>query len=140
MDFDGGDNYDARFIIRGYVAKGDEILVRMQSGRLCRYQLFSVLPDFSGKANWKARGIAIEYWHTRETTQHRVEPVLVPKPSLAPAPAPSVRPDRGQLATLQSGFTLPTSEFWKVRARNEASSARANSIRPASYLSTGFRL
>src|SRR5271168_726060 len=127
--FDGGNNFDARFTIRGNVAFGDQILVAMQSGRIGCYRLFSVRSDFTGKANWKAQGMAVAYWTEAESIQRVVKPALPKVKGLLGNGSGWIRSDSGQLAHLPSGFTKPASEFWKVLCRDEACNRRSNSMR-----------
>lgn len=134
LNFEGGDNFDARFAIRGQVARGDEVLVRMQSGRIGCYSLFSVIRDFTGVADWKARGAAIGYTD-RMVLHQRTAPCAKPEVTrLLSDGTWRVQSDSSKLADLQSGFTQPTSEFWKIRARNEARRDWTDSLRPTSHL------
>ena len=133
--FEGGDNFDARFSICGRVAKGDEILVRLCSGSIGRFCLFSVLPNFKGgEATTLARGILV----ARLRPIKRVVPKLcLPAPKIAGLLGDGtggLRSHPSELVDLSSGFTEPASSFWKVLARNEARSARASQLRAAGYL------
>lgn len=132
--YDGGDNYDAYFTIRGAVAHGDTIVVAMQSGRAGCYKLFSVRPDFMGEGDWKAQGIRTGYWS---------EVPLVPKLDTTSHPKIKgllgdgtrwIRSNSGELAHLPSGFTKPASDFWKVLCRDEARRGWADSIRATGNL------
>lgn len=135
--FEGGDNFDAQFLVRGGVSKGDEIFVLMESGRVGCYQLFSVIRDFTGKADWRVRGCAVGYFKDGKPVQDEVEAPSLPVPRLASDKAWGVRSYASELAPLPVGFTEPTSEFWKIRARNEARSARASQLRATGDLSIG---
>jgi hypothetical protein len=131
--FEGGDNFDAHFTVRGFVAKGDEILVRMCSGRVGRYCLFSVLRDFSSRSDWKVRGCATGYQGMPRTYTPFRRPI---KGLLGPAPR-SLQPNPSQPLALSCGFTDPASEFWKILARNEACCARADKLRATGDLRFG---
>lgn len=132
--FEGGDNFDACFRINGDVRKGDEILVPMASGRIGRYCLFSVLPDFRSGATWMVRSCAIGY-EDRQTLVIRHDSVPTPtiKGLLGDGTGRS-RPDFSQSLVISSGFTQPTSEFWKILVRDEARRSRSNSMRTANHL------
>lgn len=134
LDFVGGDNFDAHFLIRGDVAQGDDVLVRMQSGRIGRYTLFSVRSTFMAQAHWKARGIFICYQKTIPTLavlsafpEHQIKGLL--GPGLG-----RIRPDPSKFIDLPLGFTLPSSEFWKILARNEVCCGRTGLLRTTSNL------
>lgn len=118
--YENGGNFDALFSIRGYVAKNDDILVPMQSGRIGRYRLFSVIRDFMGAADWKARGVACGYQEPIPTVRPDTEPRPVVIKGLLGDGTRWVRSDKGELAHLPSGFTKPSSEFWKILTRHEA--------------------
>lgn len=121
--FVGGNCYDARFDIRGQIAYGDEILVRMRSGRIGRYRVFSVQKDFSGNSDWLVRATGVGYQETSKQI-----------PQLPCHNARWVRSDTGELAHLPSGFTKPASEFWKILVRDQASRDRTNSMRTTGNL------
>jgi hypothetical protein len=122
--FEGGDNFDARFSIRGCaVARGDQIFVRMRSGLVARFSLFSVLRDFTGQADWRVRGCILGYWKNGTPSKRQTSLVVG-----------RIQPDPSKLAYLQIGFTKPTSEFWKILARNEACSLGTNRLRAGSHL------
>src|SRR5580765_8024761 len=136
-DFKGGTNFDAQFIICGNVAKGDEIFVSMQSGRIGCYSLFSVLQNFSGVGEWKARGCLVRLYENARPLS-----CFDPQPrrriaGLLGDGSGRVQPDSGKLAPLSSGFTEPTSEFWKIFVRDEACRNRADSLRTAGNLRLG---
>jgi hypothetical protein len=124
--FEGGDNFDARFTMHGDVAKGDEILVRMQSGRIARYCAFSCIHNFCGPGEWKVRACICGY---------EKEPVQIK--GLLTAGSTSVRSGPSQPSTLSSGFTEPASGFWKILARDEACRAGADRLRTAGNLRLG---
>jgi hypothetical protein len=137
--FDYGDNYEAHFTIRGMVARGDYILVRLRSGRIGRYQLYSVLPDFTGTADYKAIGAAVGY-HSYEVSNSLNG---IKKPALLllaknPTPFDNIprgpRPYSGELSNLSSGAIVPASDVWKLQVRNEARGTWAGSMRAASDL------
>lgn len=132
--FDGGDNNDARFTVRGNVKIDDEILIRMQSGRIGRYRLFSVLRDWMGVGDWKVKAVAVGY----QTTPRVIEGVEQnPAPKIKGLLGDGtrwVRSSSGELAHLPSGFTKPSSEFWEILCRDEACHRRAGSMRSASNL------
>jgi hypothetical protein len=133
--YDYGDNYDTRFTIRGFVQRGDEILIVLRSGRIGRYRLFSVTPDFTGIGDYKVRATAIGYY--------RKAPVRVLSIPLLPAPkikalltdgSRGIRSSNSQLSDLQGGSLITASEQWKILVRNEASRARASEMCSASYM------
>lgn len=128
--FDGGGVYDAMFTIRGQVHRGDQILVRLKSGRIGRFSLFSCQRDFFGLGDYRVRGCIVGY-HDRpraaETGPTTIKGLLTDG-------GRSLRPGLGESPNISSGFTKPASEFWKILARNEAGHARASSIRTASHL------
>jgi hypothetical protein len=133
--FDGGDNYDARFIVRGEkVAYGDTLLVRMQSGRIGRYRVFSVQHDYTGRADWQVHATGLGYmWEAPPVPQ----PLLLPAPKIAGLLTDGsrwVRSNTGELAHLPRGFTKPASEFWKIFTRDEANCNRPDSMRTTSNL------
>jgi len=132
--FEGGDNYAAKFRITGDVKAYDDVLVRLKSGRIGRYRLFSVLRDFSGASDWTALGMAIGYW---SEPQQEASMAAKPDPKikgLLGDGSGGLRSDPGESSALSSGFTLPSSEFWKVLERNEACHRRAGSMRSGSDL------
>lgn len=134
LRYQGGDHFDSHFSIRGHVIRGDEVLIRMQSGRVGCYSLFSVIRDFSGQADWLARGAAVGY---ADKVEQKPPMAALPRPQITRLLGDGtwrVQPDSSKLAALSSGFTLPTSEFWKVFARNEACGHRANSLRTTGNL------
>lgn len=136
-DFEGGDNFNARFSIRGNVAKGDEIIVRLRSGKHGYYSLYSVLRDFTGVADWKASGCLVD---VQDPHTSIISPNPIPAPKikgLLCSENGRVQPDAGKLAPLQSGFTDSTSDFWKILCRDEARSSRTDRIRSAGYLRLG---
>lgn len=127
VSFDGGTNFDAHFTIRGQVTLGDQILVRMQSGRIGCYRLFSVRPDFMGLANWKAQGIGVNYRDDLWPPTPKIKGLLTDGTRW-------VRSSSGELAHLPSGFTKPASEFWSILVRDEARRGRSNSMRTTGNL------
>ena len=145
--FDYGENYDARFTIktRGYICVGDEILIRLRSGRIGRYALFSVQRDFTGQADYKVHAMAIGY----ESTPIRVKAINVTsrpvvRPILAlPAPkikallgegSRGIRSSDSRLPDISDGTIIPASELWKVHARNEACGSRTNPLRATDHM------
>lgn len=132
--FEGGDNFDARFSIRGRVAKGDEIIVRMRSGRSCSYQLFSVRPDFTRDADWVVRGCVVGWFQQGRLVPEAKRNAGPSAQRLLGSGSGGIQSYPSELAPLSDGFTYPTSEFWKIRARNEACSARANQLRATGNL------
>jgi hypothetical protein len=133
-NYNGGTNFEAHFTIRGQVALGDEILVGMSSGRVGRYRLYSVRPDFVDGADWKAQGMAIGYWGGMPTTT-RPRPIAEPEiKGLLGDGSRWVRSDKGELAHLPSGFTKPTSDFWKILCRDEACHQGTDRMRATSDL------
>jgi len=136
-NFEHGSNYNAHFAIRGDVAKGDEILVRMQSGRVARYCLYSAIRDFHGVADWKVVGCICGYESPRQIVlEHDKAPAPKIKGLLGDGSG-SLRSSPSKPPDLPSGFTEPTSEFWKVLARDEACRARADRLRTAGNLRLG---
>lgn len=133
--YDYGDNYDARFTIRGAVQRGDEILVVLRSGNIGRYRLFSVLPDFTGIGDSKVRATGIGYY--KKAPVRSVSIPLLPAPkikALLTDGSGGPRSCNGQLFDLQSGSLVPTSDQWKILVRNEACRARTSEMRATSNL------
>lgn len=125
------------FTVCGEVRYGDYILVRLRSGRVGRYRVFSVHPDFSGKGHAKILAAAIGYW--QEPTRVAPKPVKPIKGLLGDGTR-WVRSDTGELAHLPSGFTKSASEFWKILARNEACYRHTSRIDAAGDMRTGPEL
>jgi hypothetical protein len=128
--FEGGDNFHARFVIKGNVRHGDEILVRMQSRRKGCYRLYSVHRDWSRLGDWRCAGMAVGYWDDPPVPE-KVAPKIK---GLLSDGTRWVRSDTGELAHLSSGFTKPASEFWKILARNEARRGWTDSMRATGNL------
>lgn len=114
IKFEGGDNYNAMFNIRGACKMGDDILVCMSSGRIGRYRIFSLLPDFTGVGDYRARAVGVCYWPKASVDPRPSATPVVKIKGLLGDGTRWVRSDKGELAHLPSGFTKPASEFWKV--------------------------
>lgn len=134
LDFVGGDNLDAHFVIRGYVRKGDDVLARLCSGRIGRYTLFSVRPNFEAPGVWIARGILVSYYNPVAQPPRLAKPTSPQIKGLLGPGTGGIRSDPRQLTHLPLRFTEPSSEFWKILARNEARRGWANSLRSAGNL------
>jgi hypothetical protein len=134
IKFEGGDNFDAQFVVCGSVTKGDDVLVLMQSGRIGRYTLFSVLRDFRGGAEWRVRGVAIGYWPLDLLRQKSVPSTPRAIKGLLGDGSRRVQPNLGQSSPLPDGFTKSSSEFWAVLGCNETHCAGANSCRTTSNM------
>lgn len=134
--FDGGNNYDACFTIKCArpLHFKDYILVRLQSGRIGRYRVFSALPDFSRVADWKVRAVAVGYWEPDRTMAHNPSRPAPKTQGLLCAPTGGIRPPVSQSPALPRGFTKPTSDFWKVFARDEACHRRTSTVRAGGNL------
>jgi hypothetical protein len=129
--YDNGDAYDTQFTIRGAkIAFGDYMLVRMQSGRIARYRVFSVRRDYTGRADWVVRATAIGYV---PMVEQAMPPVSKIKGLLGDGSG-GIRSNASQPAHLPNGFTKPTSEFWKILVRDEVSRDRTNSMRTTGNL------
>lgn len=126
--FDLGDTYVSYFTLRtnGVVKVGDEILVNMRSGRVGRYHIYSVRRDFTGGADYKVTAAA--YGYVPKTVE-----VAMPAPRKTPLlltdGSGGSKPYSGELSDIPSSIALPTSEFWKVHARDEANHRRPNPMR-----------
>lgn len=131
LDYRGGDPYGASFDVRGPVARGNDVLVRMRSGRIGRFTVYSVRKDFTGMADWKATGAFICY-EPAPATEHR------PIKGLLGDGTGSVRSDKSKPALLSSGFTEPSSEFWEVLCRDEARHSWADPVRATGRLRFGW--
>lgn len=132
--FDGGDNFDARFTVRGKIALHDDIIVRMQSGRSGRYRVFSRQCLSASLDKWRIGTIAIGYW---EDICTKPKPVTTPATSikglLGDGPG-WVRSDKGELAHIPSSLAKSSGDFWKILCRDEACHQRTGSRSAASNL------
>lgn len=118
--FQGGENYDARFLVRGQVAVGDEIRIKMRSGRIGCFRIRSRRLDFMGSGDYIVQAIALGY-ASDSPPQLELKGLPVKGPRW-------VRSDSGELAHLPSGFTKPASEFWKILARDASSGTGTDSV------------
>jgi hypothetical protein len=122
--FDGGDNHDAMFSIVGHVQIGDELLIRMQSGRIGRYRVFSRFFDPTGVVDWHIRATAIGY-----LSEERCLAPMVKVQGLLGDGSGRLRSDSSQSTPLSSGFIEPSGDFWKVLCRDEARRGWTDSMR-----------
>lgn len=128
--YEGGDNFDARFIVCGKVCRNDEILIRLKSGRIGRYHLFSVLPDFSGVANWRVRACILGYYG--EATSPRSKVVKI-KGLLADG-SRWLQPHTSEPIALPSSSLESTSEQGDLLTWDEAYGEWADSLRSGNNL------
>lgn len=130
-EFVGGDNLAARFRVKGNVKLGDDILVQLESGRIGRYHIYSCRPEFHQPWFFNVLAAGICYKETYEpvvakpdTGDTLWDPAY---PKFVDCGTGGLQPSDGRVPDLSSGFTRGSSEFWKVLARDEAVSHRANS-------------
>lgn len=113
------------FTVRGDVRTGDYILVRLRSGRIGRYRVFSCIWNFAHPGTCQIRAVAIGYWTPPACS---VKLPNRPIKGLLGDGTRWVRSDKGELAHLPRGFTKPASEFWKILARHEACNRHTSRI------------
>lgn len=126
--FEGGDNYDAMFLVRGCIQRRDEILVRLRSGRVGRYQVFSCVPDFSGIGDCRIRCIAMGYWDVEKPMAIRLPKVPTQIKGLLGDGTRWLRSSSSEPSDISFGLADKTGEFWKVQCRAEACSRRTSSV------------
>lgn len=122
------------FDICGNVCSGDFILVRMASGRIGRYRLYSVLSRFDGTGIHRTLAVAVGYYAPVVKTPPR------PIKGLLGDGSRWVRSDRGELAHLPRGFTKPTSEFWAILERGKTNSTGTSRIDAEGNMHVGQNL
>lgn len=127
---------------------GDMFLIRMHSGKAGEYRVFWVRPYASNNL-WAARcwfvgyrknyviqarsslvvdGIRPSVVAKESAPSEKQTTIVMANPPKLTYPMPGgVQPGRSGVVDLSDGFTLPTSEFWKILARDEAARNRTSS-------------
>lgn len=124
--FDGGDNFAARFTIKAPVKTGDDILVKLRSGRIGKYHLYSVRSTFDEHGGiFKCLGCAIQY---KEKHDLALAETKIAAPTNKAVRGP--RPSNDGVSDVSSGVVVRPCEYWKVLARIEATNRGSDSMRP----------
>lgn len=137
-EFIGGDNLAARFQIKGNVKLGDDILVRLESGRIGRYHVYSCRPDFCqpSLSNVLAAGICYKETYEPVVVEPDVSNTLWDPayPKFVDCGVRGLQPSNGGVPDLSSGFTRGSSKFWEVLTRNEAVGRRTSASRKTRFV------
>lgn len=131
-----GDNLDMVFRIRGLLAKGDDILVRMESDRVGRYQVFNLHPDPLGVGDYIVHAFFIGYENRAYCGQKAPSPTPVVKGLLGDG-SRGVQSDESEFPLVQIVPAATSGKLWEILARQDARNARQHSLRAASNF--GFR-